>query len=553
MNVEPTTAAPQLASPRTGPSARLAGYLLPPYGIYLLWQQRASTLAAAFGTLGLLVYLVLYTGLGIALLKLTGKAEIDWRGYGRPRLVWSTGVRTSAAWQTSNTAIDTNSGAYWTDYRGPQRDGRYDETPIRTDWQQSPPRLLWKADLGGGHASMTIAQGRLFTMEQWAEGEAITAYNAADGKGLWKHLYPARFNDAYGMGGAGPRSTPTWHDGRVYALGAEGHLHCLDAADGRVVWQKNILEEHGTRNLMFGLCASPLVVSNAVIVTAGARAGAGRNTVIAYHKDTGAVLWAAAAENQAYMSPMRVTLAGTEQLLVTGARQLMGLSLTDGKPLWSLGWSVSYDNNIAQPLVVSTNRVFISAGYGKGCALVEIAAKDDPFTANKIWENKHLKNKFASSVLHEGHIYGLDDSGNDDAAHLVCLDASTGEPKWRADNYGHGQLLLASGHLLISCEDGNMALVKATPESHQLVARLPALDGKTWNNPALAGGKLYLRNGRMMACYDIRPDASAGTRGISTAGPEDLQVVLVAFVLMSVMGAALLVAITKLRRSQPSQ
>ncbi len=535
------------AAAKAVPSTRLVGYLLPPYGIYLLWKRRTSTAAAALGTVGLVAYCLLFVAAGVWLLTIAGAAAVDWHGHGRPRLVWGHATRTGGDWKPSGAAVDTNASAYWTDYRGPHRDGRHESCPLRTDWDVAAPRLLWKTDVGGGHSSMSLAHGRLFTMEQWAEGEAITAYNAADGRGLWKHVYAARFNDSYGMGGAGPRSTPTWHEDRVYALGAQGHLHCLDAATGRVLWQKHVLEEHGTRNLMFGLCASPLVVADSVIVTAGARAGAGRNTLIAYHRLTGELQWAAPAENQAYMSPMRVTLAGTEQLLITGARQLMGLSLSNGAVLWSVPWSLSYDNNIAQPLLVDGQRVFISAGYGKGCALLEITASEGQFTATTVWENKHLKNKFTSSVLHEGHIYGLDDSGSDDAAHLVCLDAARGLVQWRGDNFGHGQLLLVAGYLIISCENGDLALVEASPQNPKLIARVPALNGKTWNHPAVADGRLFVRNSHTMSCYDIRPGAAGGVTSRRNAGPEDLLVILAGFSLMNGLGAFLLFGILRFR------
>jgi outer membrane protein assembly factor BamB len=153
-----------------------------------------------------------------------------------------------------------------------------------------------------------------------------------------------------------------------------------------------------------------------------------------------------------------------------------------------------------------------------------------------VWENKNLKNKFTSSVLHEGHLYGLDDGDGDNAAYLVCLNAQTGEEQWRGENYGHGQLLLAQGHLIIQCENGDLALAKATPESHQQIARLPALPGKTWNNPALANGHLYLRNDQQMICYDIRPGSKAGSVTLNTSTGEALSVLAAAFLLLNGLG-----------------
>jgi outer membrane protein assembly factor BamB len=197
------------------------------------------------------------------------------------------------------------------------------------------------------------------------------------------------------------------------------------------------------------------------------------------------------------MSPMIVNLAGRRQLLVVMAQRAVGLDLADGRLLWEFPWEVSYDNNIAQPVLVGTNRLVLSAGYGKGAVCVELSESTNGFAAIEIWRNRNLKNKFTSSVLHEGHIYGLDEDI------LVCLDAATGGRKWKDGRYGYGQLLLADGHLVILGGDGELALVKASPERLIEVARFPALRGKTWNHPAIADGRLFVRNAVEMACFEL--------------------------------------------------
>ena len=297
-----------IAAPTPDIFPRLAGYLCPPIGIWLLWHDHQSSMAKnILSSIGLLIYTILYIGLGVFLLKAAGKVAIDWPGYGwPPRLTWVAPPPSAADWGKTTQAIDSNASALWAGFRGPNREGHYTGQSIRTDWNQSPPRQIWKTPVGSGHSSMTVAQGLVFTLEQWKEGEAVTAYNPADGQGVWQHVHDGAFNDNYGMGGKGPRSTPTWDKGRLYALGAEGHLSCHDAATGEILWEKNILEENETRNLQFGICASPLVVGEKLIVTAGAKAR-GRNTVIAYNKMTGEVIWKGAHGTQAYMSPMLVT------------------------------------------------------------------------------------------------------------------------------------------------------------------------------------------------------------------------------------------------------
>jgi outer membrane protein assembly factor BamB len=383
-------------------------------------------------------------------------------------------------------------GAYWTDFRGPNRDGNYDEMQILTEWPASGLPLLWRQPIGGGYASFVVAGGRAFTIEQRRQQEVVAAYDVETGREVWTHSWSGDFRES--MGGDGPRATPTWSEGRVYALGALGELRCLDATSGKAIWSRNILSDNQVENLQWGMSAAPLIVEEKLIVLPGGRAG---KSVVAYNKRTGEPLWKALDDKQAYTSPMLVTLAGRRQLLVVSARRAIGLTIENGKLLWDSPWETSYDVNSAQPLIVSENRFLISAGYGHGAALVEVTESGSGFSARAIWQNVSLKNKFSSSVLHQGHVYGLDE------AILTCIDVVTGERKWKGGRYGYGQLLLASGHLIVLTESGDLVLVKATPEQHVELAHFSAIEGKTWNHPAIAGGRLLVRNTTQMACFKI--------------------------------------------------
>jgi outer membrane protein assembly factor BamB len=295
------------------------------------------------------------------------------------------------------------------------------------------------------------------------------------------------------MGGDGPRATPTWDDGRLYALGAEGEFQCLDAASGRRIWSKNILRDNGAENLTWGMAAAPLIVDDKVIVLPG---GPGGKSVVAYDKLTGEPLWHALDDKQAYTSPMLVTLAGQKQILVVTAHRAVGLTV-DGKLLWEYPWTTSYDINAAQPVIVGPDRFILSAGYGHGAALLQVKKEGGTFSVTPVWENNRMKNKFTSSVLHDGHIYGLDE------AILACVNAETGELKWKGGRYGYGQIVLASGHIIVAAENGDVALVRATPEQHEELVRFPAIDGKTWNHPAISGGILLVRNGTEMSAFRL--------------------------------------------------
>jgi outer membrane protein assembly factor BamB len=383
---------------------------------------------------------------------------------------------------------------YWTDFRGPNRDGHYRERPILTQWPADGLKPIWKQPVGGGYASFVIAGGRAFTIEQRGPQEVVAAYDVATGRELWTSAWTATFHES--MGGTGPRATPAWAEGRVYSLGGLGELRCLDAATGTLVWRTNILEDSGATNLTWGMAATPLVVDDTVVVLPG---GPNGQSVAAYDRRTGKRAWSALNDQQSYSSPMLVTLGGVRQILVFSAARVMGLTPDRGDVLWEYPWKTDYDVNAGQPIVIGDNRVFVSSGYGGGAAVVELTRQDSgKFQVREVWRNIRMKNQFTSSVLHEGFIYGLDESI------LACLDSATGEVKWKGGRYGYGQVLLASGHLIVLGEDGDLVLVRATPDRHQELARFPALAGKTWNHPAMTDGILLVRNINEMAAFDLR-------------------------------------------------
>jgi outer membrane protein assembly factor BamB len=387
-------------------------------------------------------------------------------------------------------------GSAWTDFRGPDRDGRYTGAPIRTDWPREGLRRLWKQPVGAGYASFVVADGRAFTIEQRRNQEVVAAYDVQTGREIWTNAWNASFEES--MGGDGPRATPTYHESRIYALGAEGELRVLDAAKGTLVWRRNILSDNGAHNLSWGMSASPLIVDDMVVVLPGGTRG---SSVVAYSKATGDPVWKALNDEASYTSPMLVTLGGVRQLLVVTATRVVGLTPENGTVLWDYPWSTFNGINVAQPIVFTHNgrdRIFVSASYGHGAAVFELTRAGDRFQARTVWENERMKNKFTSSVLHNGHIYGLDESI------LASVNAETGEQNWKGGRYGYGQLVLAGDHLVVLTEDGDVVLVNATPARHEEVARFSAIEGKTWNHPVIADGKLIVRNIQEMAAFDIR-------------------------------------------------
>jgi outer membrane protein assembly factor BamB len=382
---------------------------------------------------------------------------------------------------------------YWTDFRGPRRDGHYRERPLLPEWPAGGLTPMWKQPSGAGYASFVAAHGRAFTIEQRGREETVAAYDVDTGRELWTHSWPALFRES--MGGDGPRATPTWSDGVLFALGATGELRALDDATGRQLWRTNILEDADAPNLPWGMAGAPLVTRTFVIVAPG---GSNGHSIVAYDRATGRRAWSSQNERAGYASPMLATLGGREQVLVFTGVGLLSVAPEDGARLWFHPWRTNADINAAQPVVISENRVFLSSGYDVGGAVLEISNAPGGFTAREVWRNNRMKNRFASSVLHDGHIYGLDESI------LACIDAATGELKWKGGRYGYGQLVLAGDRLIVLTERGELVLVAANPERHEELARFSALEGKTWNPPAIADGVLLVRNIQEMAAFDLR-------------------------------------------------
>jgi len=398
------------------------------------------------------------------------------------------------------------------EYRGPQRDGVLPGPPLARDWNKQPPKLVWRQPVGGGYASFLVIGPALVTIEQRRDSEAIVAYEADTGRELWAAEYPALFSET--LGGDGPRATPAYADGKIFALGATGMLTCVDFATGKKIWSVNILEQDESGNLDWGMSGSPLVHAGRVLVNPGAQKGTDASrSIVAYDAADGKRLLAGGHAKASYASPMRVTLGGVEQLLIFDGGGLAGFEPNDFRELWRTPWKSDFDINAAQPVVLDERRVVITSDAGT--ALVEVTQADGTWKAEEIWKNRRFKGGYASPIARDGYLYGID--GN----LLSCLDLATGKPKWkdRDGQVGHGQMLLRDDLLLVLTEAGELALVEASPDGFNELGRIQAIDGKTWNVPVLAGNRAYVRNHLEMAAYDL-PLAGAPAEPQQDPKPE---------------------------------
>jgi len=383
-------------------------------------------------------------------------------------------------------------GADWPGFRGLHRDGIVPGLRINTNWKSSPPVELWRRAVGPGWSSMAVGGGRLYTQEQRGEFEVVACYDANTGKPVWTHRDATRFWES--NGGAGPRGTPTLHDGRVYALGATGILNALDAGSGSAVWTRNAASDTGAKLPGWGFSSSPLVVGGLVVVAASGR-------LAAYSVANGDLRWRGPEGAESYASPHLLTIGGVEQVLLLDGAGLTSVAPADGKALWKHAWPGGGFASL-QPAMTADGGVLIAnanAGGGIGVRRLAVAQGPGGWTAKEVWTSPGLKPYFNDLVVHDGYAYGFD------GGILSCIDLRDGARKWKGGRYGYGQLVLLAdqGLLLVTSEEGELALVAATPGQFTELARFPAVEGKTWNHPAVAGDILLVRNAREMAAFRL--------------------------------------------------
>jgi outer membrane protein assembly factor BamB len=380
------------------------------------------------------------------------------------------------------------SGADWPGFRGPNRDGVVHGVRIATDWSKSPPVELWRRPVGPGWSSFAVRGDLFYTQEQRGGDEDVTCYNVTNGKPVWRHRDAARFVES--NGGAGPRATPTLSNGRVYTFGATGILNALDARDGTVVWSRNAASDTQTKVPGWGFSSSPLVVGDVVVVaTAG--------TLAAYDLATGEPRWFGPKGGGSYSSPHQVTIDGVTQIVMMCAPGAMSVAPSDGKLLWQ--HPLPSNARIVQPAQIADGDLLVSDGEGSDMHRISVAHGANGWTVAERWTSEGLKPYFNDFVVHKGHAYGFD--GNT----LACINVEDGARKWEGGSYGSGQLVLLPDQdvLLVVSEQGNLALVRAAPDRFTELAQFPAIKGKTWNHPVLAGNVLLVRNGEEMVAFRL--------------------------------------------------
>lgn len=382
--------------------------------------------------------------------------------------------------------------ADWPQWRGPARDGQTNETGLLRSWPAGGPKQLWVASgLGEGYSSYSIAGGRLFTMGQDRQSQWVEARDAASGKSVWRTKLGGLFEERRGNG---PRCTPTLDGDLLFAIGGEGTLVALQRATGQKVWEKNVVKEFGGNVPHWGISESPLIDGNRLIVQPGGR-DAG---VVALDKATGKTLWKSLSDEAGYSSAIAFNFGGQRHLVVFTAEGAVGLHADTGKQQWRYNKVANGTANIATPLFAQ-GHVFLSSDYGTGCALLKLSATGGTIKADEVYFSREMKNHYCSSVLVGDHLYGFNSTV------LTSLNFLTGNMAWRDRSVGKGQLIAAEGLLYLQGENGTVALAEATPKGYQEISRFSLQTGgyPLWTLPAIANGRLYLRDQDKLYCYDI--------------------------------------------------
>lgn len=384
------------------------------------------------------------------------------------------------------TPVAPEKTAEWPGFRGPRRDGAVRGVRIKSDWSASPPVQLWRRSIGPGWSSFAVNGDLFYTQEQRGENEVVACYKMSTGQPVWSHRDNARFFES--NAGAGPRGTPTLSNGRVYTFGATGILNVLDANTGAVAWTRNVGTDTNTQIPFWGFSSSPLVIGDTVVVAASGR-------LIAYDAANGKQRWLGPKAGGSYSSPHFVNIAGVPQILLMGGSRAISVAPGDGKQLWQHEWPV---NTIVQPALTPDGDVLITS-QEQGTRRLGVVYGTSGWTVSERWTSNGLKPYFNDFVLHKGYAFGFD------GRILGCIDLKDGQRKWKGGRYGNGQLVLLPEQdlLLVLSEDGELALVQATPDQFSEVAKLTAIQGKTWNHPVLVGEVLLVRNSEEMAAFRL--------------------------------------------------
>lgn len=459
--------------------------------VFIAWAVATRSFSNGVRRWSMVASIILVSGIWTLLRNdgITGDFTPDlvwrWSKTSEERLIAMEG-NTSGDMSTDLVVLD--SVAEWPGFRGPYRDALVNGLTIETNWELSPPRELWRRAVGPGCSSFAVNGDYFFTQEQRGEDELVSCYNLETGDLVWKHGDSARFWDSHA--GAGPRATPTLHKGRVYTMGGTGILNALDATDGSQIWSRNAAADCETQPSGWGYTSSPLVVDSLVIVGIVGK-------LAAYDLETGEPRWFGPDGGFGYSSPQLFTIEGVPQVLLMSQAGTISIEPASGRILWEYPWPA--EDRILQPALIEGSDLLLSKGY-EGVRRVSVSQNEDEYAVRELWTSTEMKVDFNDQVIHNGYAYGYD------GPYLTCLDLNSGKRMWKGNRYRGWNIILADqGLILVLSEKGDLALVNASPDTFTELGKIQAIEGRTWNHPALAGNIVLVRNSEEMAAFRLSP------------------------------------------------
>lgn len=380
----------------------------------------------------------------------------------------------------------------WLHFAGPDYSGISAESEWK-DWGSAEPKVAWKADVGKGAASFTIAGNRVLTTGNEGNKDVVWCFDLDSGRELWKTAFACKFDKR--MFDGGTAATPTISAEFVYNLSYDGQLHCLKLSDGSIVWKVHLLEDFGGKLSEWKYAGSPLVVGDLVILDAG---GSG-NSTLALDRRTGKKVWGNGDANAGYASPVPIIQGGNPAVVVFKGKALVAHDLKSGKQLWSLDWETSYDVNASTPIPLGNDRLLVSSGYGGGRAVLFDISGAQP---KQLWRNDDIKTKMSSCIVYKDLVFAV---CGDTGGKLTCVSLKDGKTLWQEGNYGFGTLALAGDRLIVLGDKGNLVVVKPSGAGFEPVAEAQILGKTCWVKPVLTDGRLLCKNNSgKTVCLDLR-------------------------------------------------
>ncbi|MEO2015595.1 MAG: PQQ-binding-like beta-propeller repeat protein [Fuerstiella sp.] len=385
--------------------------------------------------------------------------------------------------------IDQSAATDWPQWMGPRLDGVSQETGWSTEWPTDGLSRIWTSEVGTGFASVSVVDGRLYTMGHTDGQETVWCLNEETGEEIWSHQYPAELNAHLYDGG--PGATPTVHGNHVYTLSVDGRALCLQRKTGQVIWERYLQDDLNVGMHEWGFHASPYILGGHVLFQAG--------RLVAYNKLTGDLVWRSEEHRAGYGSVRAFSHNGRLLLASLDCDGLRISKASDGSLVAFQEWKSPFGTNSTTPIVVD-DMIYISSGYNVGCGLFQLTKddasnSDESLQLKEVYVSKRMRNHFNNSLLFDGYLYGLDGNSNlGRVVTLTCMDFRTGEVRWKERGLGCGSLMIADEKLVILSEDGQLVVAKASPDSYQEFARSEFLSGRCWTMPLLLNGRVFGRN-----------------------------------------------------------